>query len=233
MAQRYVIQPGDTLGKIAQRFYGDATAYQKLALYNGLTDPNVIVVGQTIEIPSRRELDGPARPAPLPPVAPPDLVPPNGLEAIRTTFGDIYAYIAADGTLDARWEAQFLTRAQLPFTIPLSWDRSKVVSQLQCHVKLQEVFPAVFSTIAERGLQPQVRTFGGCFNFRSKRTVGKLSTHSWGIAIDLNPETNAQGTPGDMDAGVVAVFQEFGFKWGGDWSGRSKDPMHFQFCTGY
>ena len=233
MAQRYVIVASDTLGKIAQRFYGDPTVFQKLALYNGITDPNVIVVGQTIEIPARAELDGPPAPPAPSPATPPGLVAPNGLDAIRATFGDIYAFIGADGTLDPQWQAQFLTRTPLPFTLPLSWDQSKIVSQLLCHVKLRDVFPAVFTAIAERGLQPQVRTFGGCFNFRSKRTSGKLSTHSWGIAIDLNPETNAQGTPGDMDAGVVAVFQEFGFKWGGDWSGGSKDPMHFQFCTGY
>ena len=36
-----------------------------------------------------------------------------------------------------------------------------------------------------------------------------------------------------MDQAVVNVFRSFGFKWGGDWSYRSKDPMHFQFCTGY
>jgi LysM repeat protein len=233
MAQRYVIQRGDTLGKIAKKFYGEAGRYQQLALYNGLTDPNVVVVGQTIEIPARRELDGPPAPPPLPPVVPLDLTPPNGLEQILATFGNIYDYIAEDGTLDPRWQAEFLTRSALPFAMPLSWDRAKVVSQLQCHVKLRDVFPAVFTAIAQRGLQPQIKTFGGCFNFRTKRTAGKLSTHSWGIAIDLNPETNAQGAPGDMDADVVDVFREFGFKWGGDWSARSKDPMHFQFCTGY
>ncbi len=57
-------------------------------------------------------------------------------------------------------------------------------------------------------------------------------THSSGIAIDLNPETNRTGTPGDMDPQIVAVFKQHGFKWGGDWLGR-KDPMHFQYCSGY
>jgi hypothetical protein len=34
-------------------------------------------------------------------------------------------------------------------------------------------------------------------------------------------------------AGVVAAFKRSGFTWGGDWSGAGKDPMHFQYCTGY
>ena len=33
--------------------------------------------------------------------------------------------------------------------------------------------------------------------------------------------------------GIVKVFESFGFTWGGRWSGRGKDPMHFQFCSGY
>jgi hypothetical protein len=94
-------------------------------------------------------------------------------------------------------------------------------------------YPSVFEAIEEEGLRSMVKTFGGCFNFRSKRTGNKLSTHCWGIAIDLNPETNQQGITGDMDPGIVEVFRRFGFKWGGDWVGKSKDPMHFQFCTGY
>jgi hypothetical protein len=36
-----------------------------------------------------------------------------------------------------------------------------------------------------------------------------------------------------MDAAVVAIFKEAGFTWGGEWQGSKRDPMHFQFCTGY
>jgi hypothetical protein len=76
-------------------------------------------------------------------------------------------------------------------------------------------------------------TFGGCFAFRPKRTGVKLSAHSWGIAIDLNIVNNAQGSPGDTDTGLIDIFRENGFEWGGDWSGKTHDPMHFQFCSGY
>ena len=121
----------------------------------------------------------------------------------------------------------------MPFPIPLSWDPSKVVRTLYCHQGLSELFEEVFATIEAESLREEIRTYGGCFNFRGKRTSRKLSTHSWGISIDLNPETNRPGRAADMDGAVVEVFRSFGFKWGGDWSYRSKDPMHFQFCTGY
>jgi hypothetical protein len=77
-----------------------------------------------------------------------------------------------------------------------------------------------------------VHAYGGCFNFRPKRNRAQLSAHCWGIALDLNPEDNQMGTRGSIDPRLVAVFRRFGFEWGGDWKTR-KDPMHFQFCTGY
>ena len=163
----------------------------------------------------------------------PALVAPNGLEEILATFGDIYKYIRLDGGLEPRWQADFLEPMALPFPLLLSWDHSKSVRQITCHKLMTVVFAAVFARIQERGLQAKIRSFGGCFAFRPQRTGTKLSAHSWGIAIDLNPETNVQGTLGDMDAEVIEIFRGAGFKWGGDWAGRRRDAMHFQFCSGY
>lgn len=44
----YVIQPGDTLSEIAERF---GTSYQTLASLNNISDPNLIYAGQTLRIP--------------------------------------------------------------------------------------------------------------------------------------------------------------------------------------
>jgi hypothetical protein len=121
----------------------------------------------------------------------------------------------------------------LPFAVALSWDAATTVNQITCHKLLVKVFDEVFQTLLTSGLREKVATFGGCFSFRSQRTGSKLSTHAWGIAVDLNPATNAQGAAGDMDMGVIAIFQKAGFTWGGEWEGRSRDPMHFQFCSGY
>jgi LysM repeat protein len=233
MARSYVVRRGDTLARIAKAQLGDAKLYREIADLNGLRDPGRIAVGQRLEIPTRRELAPPPRAALAAPASLPPLLPPHGLPAVLGQFGDIYAYLRDDGTLDPRWETGQLARAALPYPLALSWDMSKQVSNLYCHRKLAPVFPAVFADIERRGLRGKLRSFGGCFNFRSKRSGSKLSTHAWGIAIDLNPETNGMGQAGDMAPGIVAAFKAFGFVWGGDWPGKNKDPMHFQFCTGY
>ena len=167
-------------------------------------------------------------PAPAAPLA-----CPHGLDQICSTFGDIFQYILPDHTLDPRWQAEFLTRIAVPFPLALSWDKSQTVTQVTGHKLLAGIFAEVVSRIESEGLQEKITSFGGCFSFRPQRTGTKLSAHSWGIAIDLNAETNAQGTEGNMDSGVIKIFRGVGFEWGGDWQGKVRDPMHFQFCTGY
>lgn len=46
----YIVQPGDTLGEIAARYGMD---YWELAEYNRIDNPNIIQIGQRIEIPKR------------------------------------------------------------------------------------------------------------------------------------------------------------------------------------
>jgi hypothetical protein len=126
-----------------------------------------------------------------------------------------------------------LQQSSLPFALPLSWDKSCTVQRISYHKLLVQTCADIFLRIQSAGLQGQITSFGGCFAFRPQRTGAKLSTHAWGIALDLNPESNAQGTAGNMNPGVVAIFKEVGFTWGGEWQGSKRDPMHFQFCTGY
>lgn len=53
-AQKYTVQPGDTLSKIAKHFYGNAGAYMTIfdANTDQLDDPNKIQVGQVLVIPA-------------------------------------------------------------------------------------------------------------------------------------------------------------------------------------
>ena len=229
MAKKIALGARPSFARLAEEHYGDRKLAAALAGYNGIRDAKTVVKGQLIELPPKRELVAPRRVA----TTRAAFTPPNGLQEILATFGDIYRFLRADGTVDRKWEAQQIASAPLPYPIPLAWDTTKLAKSMRVHRKLVPVIHEVFTEIEAAGLKSKVRTYGGGYSFRAKRTSTKLSTHCWGIAIDLDPTTNALGSPGDMDPGVVAVFRSCGFKWGGDWTGRGKDPMHFQFCTGY
>jgi LysM repeat protein len=228
MSKPYFVRPGDTLSKIARREYGDASLADEIAQYNGILNPDWIRAGQKLVLPSKRDLTGGTTPS-----VSTHLTPPRGLTAILKTFGNIFDYLGSDGRPTVKWETDQLGFANLPFAIPLSWDQSKSVTKLYCHRKLISIFENVFSTIQTSGLTKHIKTYGGCYAFRRMRTNMALSTHSWGIAIDLNPETNALGTKGDLHSSIVDVFENAGFIWGGRWAGAGKDPMHFQYCEGY
>jgi nucleoid-associated protein YgaU len=51
--QWHVVVKGDTLGKIAQKYYGDPSLYKKIfeANRNIIKDPNLIQVGWKLRIP--------------------------------------------------------------------------------------------------------------------------------------------------------------------------------------
>ncbi len=50
--QRYTVQRGDTLSAIAERFYGRAGEYRRIAEANGIADPDLIHPGQQLVIPA-------------------------------------------------------------------------------------------------------------------------------------------------------------------------------------
>ena len=51
-SQKYTVQGGDTLGKISAHFYGSPSHYMKIAEANGIENPNLIQVGQELDIPA-------------------------------------------------------------------------------------------------------------------------------------------------------------------------------------
>ena len=87
------------------------------------------------------------------------------------------------------------------------------------------------------GLKRYVCQTGGTFNWRKIAGTNRMSAHSYGIAIDLNPKTGAywRWYHGDL-AGfrrngfpeqIVTAFEEQGFIWGGKW--YHFDLMHFEY----
>lgn len=89
----------------------------------------------------------------------------------------------------------YLVTVQLPYPMRLAWDHNVKVKKFTCHKLVADKFTAVFNDIlAEYGYDKIVELgidlYGGCFAFRKMRGGTDWSRHSWGIAIDLDPERN-------------------------------------------
>ena len=54
---KYVVQEGDTLGKIAEKYLGCSDFYPAIAKRNGLCDPNKLAVGQVLYLPNTLDDD--------------------------------------------------------------------------------------------------------------------------------------------------------------------------------
>ena len=89
----------------------------------------------------------------------------------------------------------YLTSIKLPYPMRLAWDKETTVTTMRCHALAADKFKSVFAEILEVYGLPKIQEFGidlfgGCFNFRQMRGGSDYSRHSWGIAIDLDPERN-------------------------------------------
>src|SRR5262245_34928362 len=100
---------------------------------------------------------------------------PNGYAAIVALFGDCD---------DPKFEQKNIVLFDLPY--PLLYDGNEV-KRARCHKLLADNFKAVFQELLDSGLSKHVQNYGGIFNKRPIRGRTKPSTHSFGIAIDIEP----------------------------------------------
>jgi len=137
--------------------------------------------------------------------------------------------IATFGTIGPGFEARNIVSFTLPYK--LLYDGNPVTKS-RCHKLIVDNFVAVFTDIKNAGLEDLAKNYGGIYNNRPIRGKTNPSTHSWGIAIDLEPSKYPLGSSKRFDARIIEIFRNHGFMYGGDFSKR-KDPMHFQFATNY
>lgn len=92
-------------------------------------------------------------------------------------------------------KGEYLVSIQLPYPMRLAWDKKTKVNTMRCHKLVSDNFKNVFTELLvvygyEKIVELGIDLFGGCFNFRAMRGGSDYSLHSWGIAIDLDPERN-------------------------------------------
>jgi hypothetical protein len=88
-----------------------------------------------------------------------------------------------------------LTYIDVPYAHRLSWDLRQKVSRIRCHHKVADSLQKVLTEVLhhygfEKIQELHLDRFGGCFNHRRKRGGTSWSTHSWGIALDYDPNRN-------------------------------------------
>ena len=125
-----------------------------------------------------------------------------------------------------------------------SWTSSNIAWKMRytdiklennCHRMVVDAIQGALTEIKNAGLSRFVDTansnrYGGCFVGRYNRLAGNFgapSRHAWGMAFDINTDTNPQGGVPLMNCAVVRIFRKWGFAWGGNF--WPEDGMHFEY----
>jgi len=87
------------------------------------------------------------------------------------------------------------TMLEIPYPFRIAWDRKKTVSRISIHEKVADSACRVLNRVADAFTHEQRQNlgfdlFGGCLNVRKMRGGSSYSMHSWGIALDFDPERN-------------------------------------------
>ncbi len=139
-----------------------------------------------------------------------------------------------------------------------SFDGKLHQGQLVVHADVAQEIRRIFDRLAEKRFpiarvipivaygwdddRSMVANNTSAFNYRPIRGTDRLSCHSFGLAIDINPALNPciqydgevvppgarydPGQPGTVTADIAPLFKSCGWEWGGDW--HNKDWQHFQ-----
>jgi hypothetical protein len=134
-------------------------------------------------------------------------------------------------------------RSLVLWDVPADIEIGVIPKRIYCHKDLVKPLDKAFRALIASGRVKELKTWDGCYNVRPIRGMEKkwqrfqmegypqagakyLSTHAWGMAIDVNAFENGLGRKPKLSAGFVKCFKDAGFVWGGDFN--RLDGMHFE-----
>jgi hypothetical protein len=162
--------------------------------------------------------------------------PADTMPALEAFYGPIK--LGPTGQPTRAWEKATLITVPAPYPLALAWRPDQKISRVRCHRLVAASLTRILSQILSHfgtmeALQSaRLHLFGGCYNYRLIGGSHRLSVHSFGAAVDFDPENNPLGRP-YADGGrmipraVVDIFEAEGWCWGGSFR-RRPDCMHFQ-----
>lgn len=132
----------------------------------------------------------------------------------------------------------YLVNIKLPFPLKDVYSKKQLTS-IACHRDVAQSLTNIFKDIlAHYGLakiqELGIDRYGGCFNYRANSNNSSvLSLHSWGIAIDLDPERNKNHETSKTARFARPEYKpmiDTFYKHGWESLGRERnyDWMHFQ-----
>lgn len=132
--------------------------------------------------------------------------------------------------INGNWEKENIVLIDAPVFAPLPPYRA---SRMRVHKKVAHQFEQLFAHWQREGLTNLLESFDGAFNPRMIRgSDSNLSSHSYGIAFDINAASNGLGiippkigTRGSVRK-LAEIAHQYGFYWGGHFS--RFDGMHFE-----
>lgn len=154
-------------------------------------------------------------------------------------------------TKEALGEFAFRVNGNGSVSIDSGWKNANITSGsigglslvTGCHKTVRVSLQNAMNEVIAAGLANTINythanTAGGCYLARFNRlstnsSIGFLSRHTWGMAIDTNTIGSCQGcappdfatNPGGCD--TVRIFRKHGFSWGGNF--LRPDGMHFEW----
>lgn len=139
--------------------------------------------------------------------------------SIADVVGTFNYRVLGDGRVapDPSWVSAHISTRQMP-----------IIGSMTCHNAVFPQLEAALEEIQGAGLADKIYPdqYAGCYYPRFIANSTTLSNHAFGLAFDINTAGNQRGVPGEIDRVVVAIFERWGFAWGGRWAWT--DPMHFE-----
>jgi len=139
-------------------------------------------------------------------------------------------------------EGRYLTSINLPFELIISWDKRKKITVLKCHRMEAQNLSNIFTDLLNHYGPSEINRlginlYGGCFSYRLMTSGTILSRHSWGVALDLDPERNSFHASHKTArfaqpeyAPMINIFEQHG--WFNLGKRIDKDWMHFEAGDG-